>query len=129
MRRGSLRHAREEAHIEDWLAKLPVASMWGTERSAAEFEDTRLARSLDTLWGLGLDEVFAPLVVSWKSTWNLSFEHIHGLKGGKIECRILPASRPISKVRTTIPEINQGFPRSEKWSAFPVSKLKGPNTR
>ena len=63
--------------IEDWLAKLPVASMWGTERSAAEFEDTRLARSLDTLWGLGLDEVFAPLVVSWKSTWNLSFEHIH----------------------------------------------------
>ena len=63
--------------IGAWLNELPVALMWGSERTADEFEDMRLARSLDALWGLGLDEVFAPLVVSWKPTWNLSFGHLH----------------------------------------------------
>jgi transposase len=63
--------------IGDWLSHLPVTSMWGAEASAESFDDSRLARALDSLWELGLDEVFAPLVVDWKQSWNLSFANLH----------------------------------------------------
>ncbi len=65
------------SQMETWLRGLDIGTLWGHDIQPTQFTDDRLARSLDALFGAGLETLYSQIVVRLAQVFCVKFDRLH----------------------------------------------------
>jgi transposase len=65
-------------NMEQWLRGIEVGALWGPQVDPASFTDDRLARSLDALFAVGLENLYTQIVARVIQRFEVPMGRLHG---------------------------------------------------